>query len=133
MCNLATFLLFNCISNFNCYFVHVYIVTVFFTLICGNCSSAICLCNCAISSVLLYCCIVTLCMVRLSLVTIKGYLLACLRERHDLYWDEGSTGTFDEAGPQAIFFSAPRARSRPRPCLRSSVNPILNAITSTII
>ena len=75
MCNLATFLLFNCISNFNCYFIHVYIVTVF-TLISGICSSVICLCNCAVSFVLLYYYIVTL--VRLSLVTIKGYLLACL-------------------------------------------------------
>ena len=42
-------------------------------LICGICSSVICLCNGAIF-VLLYCYIVTL--VRLSLVTIKGYLLA---------------------------------------------------------
>jgi len=53
----------------------IYIVTVF-TLICGICSSVISLCNGAISFVLLYCYIVTL--VRLSLVTIKGYLLACL-------------------------------------------------------
>jgi len=48
----------------------------FLTLICGICSSVICLCNGAISFVLLYCYIVTL--VRLSLVTVKGYLLACL-------------------------------------------------------
>ena len=60
---------------FNCYFIHVYIVTVFFTLICVICSSVISLCNGAISFVLFYCYIVTL--VRLSLVTIKGYLLAC--------------------------------------------------------
>jgi len=33
----------------------------FFTLICGICSSVISLCNCAVSFVLLYCYIVTLC------------------------------------------------------------------------
>ena len=80
MCvTLLRFLLFNCISNFNCYFIHMYIVRpyCFFTLICGICSSVISLCNCAISFVLLYCYIVTL-YSALSLVTIKGYLLACL-------------------------------------------------------
>ena len=72
MCDLATFYCSTVYLIFNCYFIHVYIVTV--TLICGICSSVISLCNCAISFVLLYCYIVTL--VRLSLVTIKGYLLA---------------------------------------------------------
>jgi len=43
-------------------------------MICGICSSVICLCNGAISFVLLYC----LTLMRLSSVTIKGYLLACL-------------------------------------------------------
>jgi len=61
---------------FICYFIRVYIVTVFFSdLWCS--SSVICLCNRAVSfcAPLLLNCIVTL--VRLSLVTIKGYLLAC--------------------------------------------------------
>ena len=79
-----TFLLFNCISKFNCYFIHVYIVTVF-TLICGICSSVVSLCNCAVSFVLLYCYIVTL--VRLSLVTMKGYLLAWTDRRTDRWTD----------------------------------------------
>ena len=60
----------------------MYIVTVF-TLICGICSSVISLCNCAVSFVLLYCYIVTL--VRLSLVTIKGYLLCLLDVERIIY------------------------------------------------
>ena len=107
MCNLATFLLSQCrihailharetmraivfvrsflcgsrtaqVSNFYCYFSHIYVFTAI-SMICDICSgvisSLICMCNVAISTVLLYC-IVTL--VRLSLVTNKGYLLTYL-------------------------------------------------------
>ena len=113
MCNLATFLLSQCrihailharetmraivfvrsflcgsrtaqVSNFYCYFSHIYVFTAI-SMICDICSgvisSLICICNVAISTVLLYC-IVTL--VRLSLVTNKGYILTYLLTYLDL-------------------------------------------------
>jgi len=63
-----------------CYFTHMYVFTVI-SMICNICSSVIsfsfliCMCNVAISTVLMYC-FVTL--VRLSLVTNKSYLLTYL-------------------------------------------------------
>ena len=80
---------------------HVY-VFIFIFMICGICSSVIsffliCMCNVAISTVLMYC-FVTL--VRLSLVTNKGYLLTYLSALH--YWNRlragyDSSGKFDGA------------------------------------
>ena len=81
MCNLL--LRFYCSTLylfFNCYFIRVYIVAVF-SLICGICSSVICLSNDAI-----YLCSfiapiygnTSVIVTANLLVTIKGYLLACL-------------------------------------------------------
>ena len=79
VCNLAIRSYCSTVSNFYCYFIHVYVFTVI-SMICGICSGVIsfimCTCNFNCAVVLLNY-IVTL--VRLSLVTNNlGYLLTYL-------------------------------------------------------